>query len=252
MLTKDQLKDYQQELPLHIIEQDYLETLVLKTVYERTDQLVFKGGTCLRKFYGLDRYSQDLDFTIKDEEGSEVIKKLPNYLLDVGVRSELIEQEIEKGLLFKLQYEGPLYTGKSLTKGSIEIDLSKRDDILLKPEWKIGNSSYPEVKTIRALCLSQKEILAEKIRALIERTQARDLYDIWFLRELGVELDQKLVEKKLDVVGLEEIEPDVLNKFSKKDYQEDLENLVINPPSFSEVLKIVSKAVKETLSSLRD
>ncbi|MFW6111033.1 MAG: nucleotidyl transferase AbiEii/AbiGii toxin family protein [Thermoproteota archaeon] len=80
MLTKEQLREYQNKLPLHVIEQDYLETVVLKILYQRTDNLVFKGDTCLRKFYGLDRYSQDLDFTVRQGVPEKIVKKFLNIL----------------------------------------------------------------------------------------------------------------------------------------------------------------------------
>ena len=58
-----------------------------------------------------------------------------------------------------------------------------------------------------------KEILCEKIIALFQRNKGRDLYDMWFLLSAGVELDKKLLKKKLLKSGI------VLKhkKLSKKD-----------------------------------
>ncbi|MFW6117657.1 MAG: nucleotidyl transferase AbiEii/AbiGii toxin family protein [Thermoproteota archaeon] len=245
MLTKEQLREYREKLPLHVIEQDYLENLVLNILYQRTEDLVFKGGTCLRKFYGLDRYSQDLDFTVRNGTPEKLVKNLPKRLLHLGVESRIIQKHRKDGFLFKLQYKGPLYTGRPITQGSIELDLSRREKILLEPEWKVGRSRYPEVRTLRALCLKEEEILAEKIRALTQRTQPRDLYDIWFLTELGIQVRKELVQKKLETVEIEDIPKEVLNKFSKKGYQEDLKNLVINPPSYQTVLQKVKTVLSQ-------
>ena len=46
------------------LERDYLLTLLLSEIYRvfSTD-LIFKGGTALKYFYGLNRFSEDLDFT---------------------------------------------------------------------------------------------------------------------------------------------------------------------------------------------
>lgn len=246
MLTKEQIREYQEKLPLHVIEQDYLETLVLNILYQRTEDLVFKGGTCLRKFYGLDRYSQDLDFTVREGTPEKLVKNLPKHLLHLGVESKIVQKPRKDGVLFKLLYKGPLYAGKPIPQGSLELDLSKREKILLEPEWKVGHTRYPEVRTLRALCLRIDEILAEKLRALTQRTQPRDLYDIWFLTELGIQVRKELVQKKLETEKVEEIEKIVLNKFSKKGYQEDLNNLVINPPGYQTVLQ----KVKTVLSSI--
>ncbi|MFW6111034.1 MAG: nucleotidyl transferase AbiEii/AbiGii toxin family protein [Thermoproteota archaeon] len=168
--------------------------------------------------------------------------------MEIGIKSKIIQVSRREGILFKLQYKGPLYTGKPITQGSLEIDLSKREKVFLKPEWKVGHSRYPEVRTLRALCLKKEELLSEKLRALVQRKQPRDLYDIWFLTALGIKARKDLVHKKLKVVGISDIEEGVLTKFSGKGYQEDLKNLIINPPSFQDVLNVV----KEILSYLTE
>jgi predicted nucleotidyltransferase component of viral defense system len=44
-----------------------------------------------------------------------------------------------------------------------------------------------------------EEILAEKVRALMERKFARDFYDIWFLIKNDVKADVGLVNRKLQM-----------------------------------------------------
>ncbi len=55
----------------HVVETDYALAWLLAGIFanERTaDSWVFKGGTCLKKyFFGTYRFSEDLDFTLKDE-----------------------------------------------------------------------------------------------------------------------------------------------------------------------------------------
>ena len=47
------------------LEKDYLINLMLKvfSVSELSAHALFKGGTAMSLFYGLDRFSEDLDFT---------------------------------------------------------------------------------------------------------------------------------------------------------------------------------------------
>ena len=51
----NRLKAFQQE-------KHYIQTLVLRSIYAATNDLTFKGGTSLWFFYGLNRFSEDLDF----------------------------------------------------------------------------------------------------------------------------------------------------------------------------------------------
>src|SRR5680860_50234 len=50
---------------LPLIEKDYYLTLILSRIHELSENLVFKGGTCLNKvYYAYYRLSEDLDFSM--------------------------------------------------------------------------------------------------------------------------------------------------------------------------------------------
>src|SRR5205807_9780083 len=55
----------------HVVEKDYVLGWMLAGIYaheELADSWVFKGGTCLKKcFFETYRFSEDLDFTLRDE-----------------------------------------------------------------------------------------------------------------------------------------------------------------------------------------
>ena len=53
-------------LPWEAMERDYVLSWLLAGLANQKElqkSLVFKGGTCLRKCYGRDRFSEDLDFS---------------------------------------------------------------------------------------------------------------------------------------------------------------------------------------------
>ena len=53
------------------LEKDYLLTLFLYEIYnEFNNDLIFKGGTSLKYFYNLNRFSEDLDFSYKMAKSS--------------------------------------------------------------------------------------------------------------------------------------------------------------------------------------
>ena len=57
----------------HVVEKDYVLGWLLAGIHrhpELTDAWVFKGGTCLKKcYFETYRFSEDLDFTLRDEAG---------------------------------------------------------------------------------------------------------------------------------------------------------------------------------------
>ena len=50
----------------HLLEKDYYLTLILSRINELSEDLIFKGGTCLNKiYYSYYRLSEDLDFSMR-------------------------------------------------------------------------------------------------------------------------------------------------------------------------------------------
>ncbi|KKL19408.1 hypothetical protein LCGC14_2465780, partial [marine sediment metagenome] len=72
---------------LPLIEKDYYLTLILSRVYELSENLVFKGGTCINKvYYVYYRLSEDLDFSMI----------LPQYEATRGQRRKCIQPVKDK------------------------------------------------------------------------------------------------------------------------------------------------------------
>jgi predicted nucleotidyltransferase component of viral defense system len=69
-----------------VIEKDYYVTMFLKKLYEKQENLIFKGGTALSKcFKVIERFSEDVDLTViceKDKPTEGMRKKLKRDILD--------------------------------------------------------------------------------------------------------------------------------------------------------------------------
>ena len=67
MLTRDDLSSTPIDFNLYQKEKDYLQHIVLSRIFSRIgSEIIFKGGTSLQKCFGLDRFSEDLDFTASE------------------------------------------------------------------------------------------------------------------------------------------------------------------------------------------
>lgn len=173
-------------LPLDMLEKDYVLGWVLfgvtKTVISET--LVFKGGTALSKihFPWNWRLSEDLDFTVIHEDKWDKIKDalesdLPLILEKEGMETKIKEIHTNDGFFrAKLGYQGPI------SKGTIKIEISKEaflGDVIRKQAPQM----YRDYPKFDVTVYSLENILAEKMRAIIERGKIRDYYDVW--RVLG-------------------------------------------------------------------
>lgn len=237
-------------MPLFTQERDYAQALFLSRLYKLEVPLVFKGGTCVRLVGGLPRFSEDLDFTAthKLTEIRPSLKKAADELGMIGMWARVNkERSTTDGIRCRLRYRGPLYMGGERTAGSIALEISLRKDIVLKPEWRTIATIYPDVPPFTALCMQVQEILAEKIRALLVRAAARDLYDVWFLLSKGVESHLSLIDRKLKLYkkkfDMEIFKTSVAR--ARENWVRDLAPLLSSVPRFEAVAKEAASRLQE-------
>jgi len=204
MLDRDELSTYGPP-GFHLAqkEKDYVQHYLLSFLSRSGFRGVFKGGTCLQKAYGLPRFSEDLDFTLN--EANEPDKDAMSAFLSSAGFSNLAwkEEETEVSSNAKLRYRGPLYNGTSISEGVVLLEFSKREKTILAPHVVMVTPPYPDLLSYQLAVMDKQEIAAEKIRAILTRNSARDLYDLYFLLNQKSGLRTDLVSKKLGHYGIE-------------------------------------------------
>jgi predicted nucleotidyltransferase component of viral defense system len=190
---------------MQVQERDYIQHLVLWLLYSSSQDLAFKGGTALRIVYGSNRYSEDLDFN--GPEDVDVLHaqwdKVVSGLLDFGIAAEARNEWLSNvGYSFDVSFCGPLYDGRDRSKGKVRVDVNRRQE-QVETRRELVSSEYADVRPFVVTALNLEHLMAEKVRALVMRGKARDLYDIWLLLRQGLEPDLELVEQKLAYNGVE-------------------------------------------------
>jgi len=223
-------------------EKDYLLELVLFSLSKNMkDELIFKGGTALYKFFKLDRFSEDLDFSgVKEIDIGGLMKKVMNDLSKFNVESEISKiKEPFNSVLITLRIKGQLYDGNPRTVSNIRIDINKKSKVELEPLRLKFASLYRDIPSFYVLVMQEKEILAEKIRALMTRDKARDLYDAFELIMNKIEIDKKLIEKKLRYYNLKFSKGELSKSIDEKEklWGVELKPLLVELPDFAEVKK---------------
>lgn len=86
------------------------------------------------------------------------------------------------------------------------------------------------------LVMNEQEIFAEKIRALVMRETARDLFDLVFLLDKGIVPELGLIKKKLELEGLRFDKNKITGSCRKLEriWEPELGSLVRNVPDFKE------------------
>jgi predicted nucleotidyltransferase component of viral defense system len=201
-----------ERVALGVLENDYVLTEVLKGLSQLQawrESYVFKGGTALRKVYFPHwRYSEDLDFTVKFDIPKEELRQNLDGLyqqVEQSTQIRLTTRMLHKTngyARIRTQFLGPL-----AYPAMIYMDLSFDEPLCLEPQFrKVLTAPFPhEERTVQVYPL--EELMAEKMRSLVERGKSRDYYDVWRLlkeqrSEMNLELLGTVLEKKLRHKGL--------------------------------------------------
>ncbi|MDP2863524.1 MAG: nucleotidyl transferase AbiEii/AbiGii toxin family protein [Desulfobacterales bacterium] len=202
-------------IPEAVLERDYCLSWFLAglSTTSLTDVLAFKGGTAIRKCYVPDyRFSEDLDFTLKEVVSFEKINEHLIFVFEYVERSSGIKLHIgrndrhshENSHTFYLGYEGPL-PGAAMKE--IKIDITIKEKIVFPIASRPVLKAYGEYEDLpddaKIGVYSIQEIAAEKIVALIDpaRNEPRDLYDLWYLtnnKYVDLALLTEAVELKME------------------------------------------------------
>lgn len=178
-------------------EKDYVQHWILSFLSRSGFGGVFKGGTCLQKVFGLPRYSEDLDFTLNDAAEPD-LEAISAYISSAGFSGLVWKKESStNSTSAKLRYRGPLYAGSSISEGTVILEFSKREKTIQKAIPVVIIPPYPDLLPYQVLSMSLEEITAEKIRAIMTRSSARDLFDLYFLLHKKTGLNRKLIQAKL-------------------------------------------------------
>src|SRR4030042_1636717 len=133
-----------------------------------------------------------------------LLKKITSDMESFGIGAEIREKrQVHNSLMAAIRARGPLYRGTPQSGSSIGVDINLKSSIDMEPVLSRYVSLCPEVPAFSLLIMQEPEILAEKIRAVLTRTKARDVYDIWFLLSKGIEFDGSLARKKMEYYGQE-------------------------------------------------
>lgn len=241
-------------LGLGVLEKDQSITVVLSALAHEpaARYLVFKGGTALSKAYfpGY-RFSQDLDFTAARDVAGE-LRNAESSIREAGRQAGVRITRVERvptgraGRTLKVRYldmNGHL--------NHVLVQMSLREAVRLPaPPHAIVDPYGVVPPGTRIRTMDVREIAAEKIRALLMRSQARDLYDLWFLLTKGVAVEENLVEAKLRwwKRGLAYDPAAVVARMERlaPTWQRDLGPLLIELPPFEAVAEEVRSRLERT------
>lgn len=281
MVIQDKLKQVREEnsdmdnpLFLRTLFKDALQDFVLRFVYEHKlfKNLIFTGDTCLKKIYGLPRFSEDLDFDyVENFDMSVFEKEIINYFFrDLQYKKISTKITSNKQTIF-LKF--PILSDLGMVKNSadqhilfLRCDLAKQTGIYATEVHQLSTKEY----SFFVLSYDLPALFANKIVAFLERDyfkstnqkesfKGRDIFDlVWFLEisaktglnfvpnwervfsKLNIHSKQEVLSRivsKLQKIQKEDLKYDLLPFIKDKQYIDNLGNI------FLEIIKNKGKLI---------
>ncbi|MFQ5814835.1 MAG: nucleotidyl transferase AbiEii/AbiGii toxin family protein, partial [Anaerolineae bacterium] len=205
MLTRDDLARVARRhgLGLGRAEREYVILCVLDGLARApilAKHLVFKGGTALYQLYFPDwRYSEDLDFSaLPGLDIDPLADALTGWFALVqqawGVTLSVRRLHRANGAArLRVQFVGPLNFPNLLL-----MDFTLDEPVILPPVHRsvVGTLFDAPCPTVQTYTL--EELLAEKLRSILQRGKSRDYYDVWrLLAEKASAFDRALAREVL-------------------------------------------------------
>ena len=230
---------------------EYLQVIILSGIYKHDagKKIYFTGGTALRFFYNMPRFSEDLDFDTSNltlEEFGSILESVRKELSAEGFRPEISSEKRKNLYIAELYFKDLMHSyGIIDVRG---VDLMIKIEVY-RPSWKI--LPEPDVLSLygynfSAVLLDKGNLFSEKIWALLNRNRGRDIYDTLFLLRKNFPLDVDVLAANNIKGAPEKVILEHLSALSEKElkrlagqvrpflFKEDDDELVLKAPLYAQ------------------
>lgn len=165
------------------IVKEYCQHLLLFYLYRQTEaeKLLFKGGTALKIVFNSPRFSEGLDFSSANLKVYGINQIVDQAISDINKEGIIAEKKVDpetQGATSGGYYAIiNLHLNDSQTQISVQVSTRQQKSIV-GDTTLIQNEFLPAYTLIH---LVEKDIVKEKIQALLARAKPRDFFDLYFI-----------------------------------------------------------------------
>lgn len=185
-----------------------MEVLETLKSFKLLEPIVFGGGTMLRLCFELQRYSADLDFWfVKEVDVADHFEKMKHVLAE---KYEMTDAQIKFHTLL-LEVRSNNYPKR------LKIEIRKKPSQCDFQE-RIAFSKFSNIQVILRVH-SLEQTMENKIKALMERGEIRDAFDIEFLLRKGIAIPNLTESQKIKLTKR-------IKGFKQKDFKVKLGSIL--------------------------
>lgn len=221
MINKHILESLKINNPKNLVEfenalREISQRIILYALSETSffKNVAFYGGTCLRIFHGLDRFSEDLDFQVTTENYNlkldEYISKCKNMLESYGLKASIYsKKEYDEGEIRRRYIKIPYYDLANEYFEKISMNKEKVISVKIEISTKYIPGANYEMNLLTSPVFSMiysfdySSLFSGKLNALLtrnwrERTKGRDYYDYMFYISHNIKFNLDYLKNKLN------------------------------------------------------
>jgi predicted nucleotidyltransferase component of viral defense system len=197
MIEKAEIESKAAELDVHVsnVQRDYVFGWLLAGVFASgnplASQVFLKGGNAFRKgYFERARFSNDLDFSAPGQIDEESLKGGLHAACKFAQERSGVQffpddsrvsarTTANAGDMYEARVYFQSFYGSEEIRLKVELDIQEYDRILLPTQIRRLIHAYSDAEACRAdiRCLKLEELLAAKLKALLQRQHSPDLYD---------------------------------------------------------------------------
>jgi len=175
------MKPSKQDLFNQYRENTIIEVVQALAKSQAGNHIAFKGGTALKLFFDLPRYSEDIDY---DSLGKIAPLELMNLIKAFVIKKkwEITDDAVKYNtILVELRFIGPERNFR------VKIEISTRAKEL--------NTTILSLRGVAVQTLEPAFLMTEKLMTFINRMAGRDIFDAWFILNNAYALDEEMILK---------------------------------------------------------
>jgi len=230
---------------------EYLQIIVLNSIYKHKfgKSLFFMGGTAMRYFYRMPRFSEELDFNtpgLSQREFRKIMEAVRKDIFKEGLFATVTCGRRKNLLVSNLVFNDVIEKyGISDNRGlglMIKVEINK-------PRWELITESRVLSMygyNFTAILMSKGNLFSEKICALFNRNRGRDIYDTLFMLKKKFPFNENVLKANKIALPIKDTLVSHLRGIDKKElkrlaaqvrpflFKEDDIELILKAPLYAE------------------
>lgn len=217
---------------MDVLEKAYRLTELLKEItgiIDFADILILKGGTAINFIYfDVPRLSVDLDMDYTGSVEKSRMEEDRSAIEDVLIKLfRTLGYDAGEESSYALQHYDLWYENSAGNRDRVELEISFLKRVAFFPSVRRRFSHFFGFEQFEVPTLKPEELFGRKMKALVKRAIAKDLFDIHFLLKSGIHFDKDEMRKSF-IFSLcldgdpRDVTADILDEITSRDVKTNL------------------------------